>query len=70
MQSVPRSVCLVAAAHDIELKYQHVPGILNTQADALSHAFDPFCDLDKLHDLENHNWWPFSWLWCYPIALL
>ena len=70
MQSVARSVWLVAATHDIELKYQHVPGLLNTQADALSRAFDPPCDLDKLYELENHNWWPVNGLLCYPNALL
>ena len=70
MQSVARSVWLVAAAYDIELKYQHVPGILNTEADALSRAFDPSCDLAKLHELINYNWWPVNGFWCYPNALL
>ena len=70
MQSVARSVWLIAAAHYIELKYQHVPGIVNTQADALSRAFDPSCDLDKLYELNNHNWWPVNGLWCYPNTLL
>ena len=70
MQSIARSVWLVATANNINLKYNHVPGIINIEADALSHAFDPSCDLDKLQPLSHCRWWPVNGLWCYPNVLL
>ena len=66
MQSVARSVWLVAAAHDINLQYNHVPGVKNVEADALSRAFDPSCDLEKLNQLRYCKWWPVNGFWCYP----
>ena len=70
MQSVARSVWLVAAAHDINLQYNHVPGVRNVEADALSRAFDPSCDLEKLNQLRYCKWWPVNGFWCYPNVLL
>ena len=60
----------MAAAHDIQLQYKHIPGVLNKEADVLSRAFDPSCDLAKLLEFEKYNWWPVQGLWCYPNALL
>ena len=53
MQSVARSVWLVAAGNNINFQCQHIPGILNTKDDTLSHAFDPSCDLCMNSEIAN-----------------
>ena len=39
LQSIVRTIWLLAAANDVQLSYSHIPGILNKEADALSRVF-------------------------------
>ena len=48
LQAIVRTIWLLAATHDIQLSYSHIPGIQNKEADALSRVFqnqelDQFC---------------------------
>ena len=71
LQAIVRTIWLLAATHDIQLSYSHIPGIQNKEADALSRVFqnrefDQFCkDL-----LARCACWPVHGDWCIPNMFL
>ena len=69
LQSIARTIWLLAASHDIQLQYSHIPGILNKEADALSRVFEQPSDYCMLL-LHNCVCWPVNGGWCQPNMFL
>ena len=66
LQSVARSVWLLAAIHDITLEYTHIPRTLNVKADILSRVFssDQTKGLEQI--FQNYSGWVVNGSHCYP----
>ena len=64
MQSVVRSVWLMAASKDISLVYEHVPGTDNCIADVVSSVFEG--NLNNLDRFQQVTCWPVHGLVFYP----
>ena len=71
LQTIVRTIWLLAAAHDVQLSYSHIPGIENKEADALSRVFDR----QQLQSftknlLKKCICWPVKGEWCVPNVYL
>ena len=71
LQAIVRTIWLLAATHDIQLSYSHIPGIQNQEADALSRVF-PNQELDQFcrNLLAKCICWPVNGDWCVPNMFL
>ena len=58
LQSVARSIWLIAASKDIVIEYVHIAGTANVKADVLSRMFQNVSNAQKLQLFENCVWWP------------
>ena len=70
MQSVVRSIWLIAATNDIQIAGVHVPGTQNGRADILSRLFDGSTDNKRFHIFKNCKWWPIQGSWFEPDVLI
>ena len=66
MQSVARSIWLIAAIKDIAGEYVHIPGVHNIKADVLSRIFQDVYTVEKLELFKNYTWWPVDGKNFYP----
>ena len=69
LQSIVRKIWLLAAPHDIQLNYSHIPGILNKEANVLSRVFQHPSEY-SLFLLHNCVCWPVNGGWCVPTMFL
>ena len=67
IQSVARSVWLLAAINDITLEYTDISGMLNVKADILSRVFEKNSTKNLLQTFKDVNWWVVKDRACYPI---
>ena len=70
LQSVARSIWLIAAMKDIDIEYVHIPGVHNTKADVLSRIFQDVYTVEKLELFKNYRWWPVDGKNFYPNVLV
>ena len=66
MQSISRSIWLVAASKDISLHFVHIAGKENMKADILSRVFESGLNQDQMNLFEQHVWWPVHGSSFYP----
>ena len=71
LQSIVRTIWLLATANDVQLSYSHIPGIQNKEADALSRVFHS----QQLQSftknlLQKCICWPVKGQWCVPNVYL
>ncbi len=55
--AIARNIWLTAAAADIDVKFVHIPGKINTVADVLSRWLLPGSDNNKLYQLIEKPQW-------------
>ena len=71
LQAVGRSVWLMAAIHNIKLKFVHIAGSINQKADLLSRVVE---SVDKLKHVQNQfsnlTWWKVNGEMFYPNMLI
>ena len=70
LQSVARSIWLIAAIKDIDIEYVHISGVYNVKADVLSRVFQDVHTVEKLDLFENYTWWPVDGKNFYPNLLV
>ena len=66
MQSVARTVWLIAASKDINIKCSHIAGSDNVKADVLSRMFEGKEHLNKLDMFKDFRLWPVHESAFYP----
>ena len=66
MQSISRSIWLVAASKDINLDFVHIAGKDNTKADILSRVFENGLNEEQMNQFEKYVWWPVHGSRFYP----
>ena len=66
MQSVARSIWLVAAVKDIKMDFVHIAGNDNTNADILSRVFESEWNQKRMNLFSNYVWWPVNGVSFYP----
>ena len=70
LQSVARSIWLVATVKDIDIEYVHISGVDNVKADVLSRIFQDICTVEKLDLFKDYTWWPVEGKNFYPNLLV
>ena len=58
LQTVARSIWLIAATKDIDIEYVHILGVDNVKVDVLSRMFQDVCPVEKLNLFNDYVWWP------------
>ena len=64
MQSIARSVWLVAASYDISLSFEHVPGSSNNKADMLSRLFQSVNSFKNVQQFKDCVCWTIDGYTC------
>ena len=71
MQEIARSVWLLAASYDITLKFVHIAGQSNHNADLLSRIFESVENFKHAKDqFINFKWWQVNGTMFYPNMMI
>ena len=69
MQSISRSIWLVAASKDIQMDFVHIVGSNNTKADIMSRVFENNWNHEGMNLFVDYVWWQVNGAWFYQMSL-